>query len=299
MQIWNVRGPQFVKEDWRPGERFRAKLIPSTNNTNTLEKMLFNVGLITPFATQCATWMNERLDFYGKDDWNRPTSPGEVLASWGYYVALALNPSVPVEQAWRKKRQPGDLFPPLDMGRHGIHKNRFKKLQQLQAMMFSKDEDELDENDPWRYCRAPVEAFNRRRCTLIIPSWLLDGDESMSAYTGAEGVEPGKGANFKPIPWLSFVERKPEPLGCELKVVADGNANCFLGLEIQEGAEAHELHKWHDEYGHTTATSLRLIEPWLAIKASKCTWRGTRAYTRDAERAQAQGTARYVRDLVW
>ena len=85
----------------------------------------------------------------------------------------------------------------------------------------------------------------------------------MCAWTGAEGVEAGKGANFKPIPWLSYVERKPEPLGAEIKVIADGNMGAFLNLEIQEGAEAHELHEWHDEYGHTAACSLRLLKPFF------------------------------------
>jgi len=26
VQIWDVHGPAFIKEDWRPGERFRAKI---------------------------------------------------------------------------------------------------------------------------------------------------------------------------------------------------------------------------------------------------------------------------------
>jgi len=30
-------------------------------------------------------------------------------------------------------------------------------------------------------------------------------DEAMAAWTGVEGVEAGKGANFKPIPFLSVV----------------------------------------------------------------------------------------------
>jgi len=89
-----------------------------------------------------------------------------------------------------------------------MHKNRFRRLEALQAQMFSKDEsvmseDELDENDPWRYCRSPLRAFDERRAALIIPSWLMTLDESMAAWTGVEGVEPGKGANFKPIPFLS------------------------------------------------------------------------------------------------
>ena len=62
------------------------------------------------------------------------------------------------------------------MGRHGLVKNRMKKLRELQGKMFSKDEDELDSNDAWRYCRAPVNAFNHRRHTVIIPSWLHDAD---------------------------------------------------------------------------------------------------------------------------
>jgi hypothetical protein len=52
VQIWDVRGPTFVKEDWRPGDRFGAKIALAPGKYNTLEKMLFNVGLITPFAKQ-------------------------------------------------------------------------------------------------------------------------------------------------------------------------------------------------------------------------------------------------------
>ena len=91
VQIWDVRGPQFVREDWRAEERFRATIRNvSESKRDTLEGMLFNVALITPFAEQCALWFNERLEATGKKDWNRPTTKGEVLKSWGYYVALVL-----------------------------------------------------------------------------------------------------------------------------------------------------------------------------------------------------------------
>ncbi len=42
----------------------------------------------------------------------------------------------------------------------------------------------------------------------------------MSAYRG------------KGMPHLSFVKRKPEPLGCELKTVADGLTGIMLFLEV-------------------------------------------------------------------
>ena len=280
VQIWNVRSPTFVKEDWRPGDRFRAKILLTAAKYSTTEKMLFNVALITPFASEMAGWANERLQVKGqlklgeeeggatwqedgKTDWNRPTTRGEIVRFWGYMVGIALYPSVPVEEMWRRKPQPGDLFSPPDVGRHGMTKNRFKKLRQLHAMMFSADELDLNENDKWRYCRAPVSAFNDRRRRLIVPSWLLSGDELMSMWLGEEGVQAGVGSDFRPIPHRSYVERKPEPLGCEMKVVADGNIGAFLSLEVSEGAECHELQDFFEEYGHNTAVSIRMLQSWF------------------------------------
>ena len=49
----------------------------------------------------------------------------------------------------------------------------------------------------------------------------------MSAWTGEEGVLDGR-EQYKPIPFLSFIERKPEPLGAELKTLADGEAVAFF-----------------------------------------------------------------------
>ena len=72
VQIWDIRGPQFIRNDWRPGERFLASLNVPKAKHNTLEKMLFNVGLITPFAKECTKWFNQRLDSKGETDWTRP-----------------------------------------------------------------------------------------------------------------------------------------------------------------------------------------------------------------------------------
>jgi len=153
VQIWDVRGPQCIREDWRPGERFRAELALPKEKWNTLEGMLFNVGLITNFASSCRHWFNERLDakkVSSDADWWKPTTTGEVVKSWGYHLALALNPSVPVDQAWQTEKKPGDLSPPLEMGQHGMHKNRYSRFRELQAMMFSKDECDLDS------CTRPI-----------------------------------------------------------------------------------------------------------------------------------------------
>lgn len=79
---------------------------------------------------------------------------------------------------------------------------------------------------------------------LIDPSWLLEFDEEMSAYLGEEGVLPGEGADPKGIPFRSFIERKPEPLGAEYKTMVDGTTGVGLRAEVQEGAARHAMQPW-------------------------------------------------------
>ncbi|KAL1499847.1 hypothetical protein AB1Y20_012531 [Prymnesium parvum] len=213
IQVWEVRHPQAIAEDWRDGTNFKSTINLPPGKYNTLERMLFNVCLDIPFAKRCVSWMNERLPGNSKDADKRKTTLGEVVQFWGYMVAICQVPNEPVESMWRTKSAPGDLTPPPNFGVHGMTKNRFKKLRALQGMMYQEDEADLDPNDDWRYCRSVVDSFNDRRLKLVVPSYLLVADEAMSAWLGQEGVVPGVGANSKPIPFLSFIERKPEPLG--------------------------------------------------------------------------------------
>ena len=53
-------------------------------------------------------------------------------------------------------------------------------------------------------------------------------DESMSAFI----PRTTKSGN---LPNISFIKRKPEPLGTEFKVAMDGLTGKLLFLEIQEG----------------------------------------------------------------
>lgn len=82
---------------------------------------------------------------------------------------------------------------------------------------------------------------------LVRKGWLLDG----------------VGSNPDPIPHRDFIERKPEPLGKELKVLADGMSGITLRMEIQLGAVLHEHQEFFVEYGHSTAVTLRLLKPYF------------------------------------
>ena len=56
--------------------------------------------------------------------------------------------------------------------------------------------------------------------------------------------------------------RKPEPLGVELKSVADTISGMIIHIEVCKGKLNNGLLKWHSEYGHTTSCVLRCTEAW-------------------------------------
>lgn len=272
-QTWKRVTPQAVREDWCPPiDRFRLKTTLGAHKTNTFEKVLFNVCLLKNLAADFTRWFNRRLPDKQK------TSVGEIVKFWGLMIAAAQFPCIPFKRLWRREPKPGDIMPPANFGRFGMTKERARVLMQQHQRPYDPDERGFQECDPSRYIRALVQAFNDSREKLVVPSWLLVGDESMWLWLGAEGVPNGIGANPFGIPNLSFIERKPDPLGAELKVLADGNCGIFLRLEFQEDAEMHVKQQFYDEYGHSTAVSLRLLQPYF--KANEAT--PSRAYYADS-----------------
>ena len=58
------------------------------------------------------------------------------------------------------------------------------------------------------------------------------------------------------LPNISYIKRKPEPLGTEFKNVVDGIAGNIIWLEIQEGKERMK-NKQFQNLGSTAACTLR------------------------------------------
>ena len=105
---------------------------------------------------------------------------------------------------------------------------RFKTLRVMIIYLFA--DDSLREQDPWWRISPMIEAFNAKRKVYFRNSFLKCQDESMSAFrprTSATGN----------LPHLSFIRRKPEPLGTELKTCACGKTGVMLFLEVQKGKE--------------------------------------------------------------
>ncbi len=62
------------------------------------------------------------------------------------------------------------------------------------------------------------------------------------------------------LPHLSFIKRKPQPLGTEFKSVCEGTLGMSVFIEIQKGKVRMARKKWARTYGATTGCTFRLLE---------------------------------------
>ena len=136
-----------------------------------------------------------------------------------------------------------------DFGRV-LTKDRFERVGRYLSRGPLGCEEDLG-NDPWIEVRWILTKFNDKRRKQFRPGWALVPDETMIPWKGNAG--PGG------IPHISFIKRKPEPLGCELKTVCDASTGLMLQVELQEGKERMARKRYVDEYQATTATTLRLL----------------------------------------
>lgn len=63
---------------------------------------------------------------------------------------------------------------------------------------------------------------------------------------------------------LSFIQRKPEPLGTEFKVVADAKTQMFTYVELQRGKDEMAAMEFTQETLKTTASTTRIGDSWFA-----------------------------------
>ena len=86
---------------------------------------------------------------------------------------------------------------------------RAKQLLRLIPSAFHGD----DLEDPWNAVRPLIDGFNNNRAQRVAASHCKVMDESMSAWRPRTSRLGG-------LPFLSFILRKPKPLGTEFKVMA-------------------------------------------------------------------------------
>ena len=97
-----------------------------------------------------------------------------------------------------------------------------------------------------------IYGFNEA-CSNIASSYLKVGDESMSTIrfcTMSKGY----------LTHLSYIFRKPEPLGTEFETVACSVTEDFIFLGIQRGEEGMKSIWFHLELGNTATCAKILME---------------------------------------
>jgi Transposase IS4 len=67
-------------------------------------------------------------------------------------------------------------------------------------------------------------------------------------------------------PHLTYLPRKPTPLGIMMKTLVCAVTGILLVAEIDKGKKVMEKEKYRKDWGHTTATTLRLCEPYFGKK---------------------------------
>jgi hypothetical protein len=142
------------------------------------------------------------------------------------------------------------LMPPPDFGKH-LSRDRFKRICRYWARGLKKERDRLRDN-PWAQVDSWVKGFNDARLREIVAGSCVTPDEMMLEWKGKAG--------YGGLPHLSFIKRKPQPLGTELKSLCEGTMGMCLYIEIQKGKIRMARKKWVATMGATTACTLRLLE---------------------------------------
>ena len=119
-------------------------------------------------------------------------------------------------QMWEKPshRLERTLTAPLNvgLGDGGLGIMAYYRFRQIKAVYPFAFQDKEAEKDPWNMILLGVNGYNKSRKDWIAASVMKVLDESMSAWCPQSTKTGG-------LPHLSFILRKPEPLGTEFKCV--------------------------------------------------------------------------------
>ena len=155
-----------------------------------------------------------------------------------------------------------DEQPAPDFGsKYCMTMSRFQDIKRVFPFFFTNPLI-TEKDDKWYMIQWFVDQFNANRKLTFCASHEIIVDETMSAWE-PRTINCGNGAedlDMPALPHLSFIHRKPEPLGTEFKVAACAQQRVFLHLEIQRGKEDMKDAKYTGSLGAQSACAIRLLE---------------------------------------
>ena len=109
----------------------------------------------------------------------------------------------------------------------------------------------------WWRAKLLFDGFNTA-CKNVAASFWKVGDESMSAIW-FRTTEKGN------LPHLSYIFRKPEPLGTDFKTVACSVTGALLSTKVQRGKQGMKDSRYQQELGATAACTKWMMEETKGI----------------------------------
>ena len=180
-------------------------------------------------------------------------SDHEYFVFIGILLLAGVQSSGGIESLYKSKETEG-LITKIKASQY-MSFTRFKFIKKYWVRQFELDiTDEEKETNRWWRMGYLINGFNDNRNKTVAASRVLTLDESMSAFR----PQTSKTGN---LPNISFILRKPEDLGTELKAVASTSCNGpMIHLEVQEGKEGMRNKSFFATHGITTACVLRMAK---------------------------------------
>ena len=224
--------------------------------------------------------MNQHIESYNEENRKaknkkkkvQPVTQRQFWVFIGLLIVAAAH-GIGGEKLWEKAshRDHFTMTEPINYGVGGLEvmaEYRFNEIRAWFPYAFQ-DSQAKEEGDPWFMIRGLVNAYNYVRSLWVAASIVKILDESMSAWRPRTTKTGG-------LPHISWIQRKPEPLGTEFKTVACSKTGMMLHLEIQEGKDAMGKKEYSSEFGGTAACTFRLVdsskhagEKWKSRKEAK------------------------------
>jgi len=179
----------------------------------------------------------------------KPLTLREFQIFLGLLLAATFRPETGIN-LWREKKGDYSFNTPANFGMYMSY-TRFNKIRTFFSTCFS--DEGFKELDEWWHIIGGINMFNERRKEIFQHVPVVCLDELMSAWRPRTTRTGG-------LPHLTKMDRKPEPLGTELKAAACSTTGCLLHLEIQRGKEGMALQEFNPKYGGCTGYVLRTLE---------------------------------------
>lgn len=176
----------------------------------------------------------------------RPVTVSEFVRFMGVMLG-AVQFNEKGKKLWQPDAYEGFRAPPNF--KEYFPQNRFESIKKVAHYAFSDPSLKLE--DPWWQIRQGIKDFNINRQQNIKRSTYYCVDETMSAYS-PQTTKTGT------LPHLSYIQRKPEPLGTELRSCCEGHSGIMVNVELQEGKDAMQKREFVKAYGANAASCLRI-----------------------------------------